>query len=78
MFRAFHTHYARTLDLFIKEKCKLPYLEHTAMQPFRRKEIISHIAISVLPGTHFHRRQVNNVTVKCLAQGHNIEIMSQY
>ena len=34
--------------------------------------------MSVLPGTHLHLSQVKHVRVKCLAQGHNIEIMSQY
>ena len=33
--------------------------EHTVLQPFRRIELIVHIAISVLPGTHFHLIQVN-------------------
>ena len=51
--------------------------EHTVLQPFRHIEIIVHIAISVLPGTHFHLSQVKHLRVKCLAQGHNILTMSQ-
>ena len=36
---------------------RLPYQlhrEHTALHPFRRIELIVHIAISVIPGTDFH------------------------
>ena len=51
--------------------------EHTVLQPFRRIELIAHIVISVLPGTHFHLSQVKHLRVKCLAQGHNILKMSQ-
>ena len=51
--------------------------EHTVLQPFRRIERIVHIAISVQPGTHLHLSQVKHVRVKCLAQGHTIETMSQ-
>ena len=51
--------------------------EHTVLQPFRRIELIVHIAISVLPGTHFHLSQVKHLRVKCLAQGHTILTMSQ-
>ena len=65
-----------SLDLFIRVPFQL-HGEHTVLQPFRRIELIVHIAISVLPGTHFHLSQVNNVRVKCLAQGHNILTMSQ-
>ena len=32
----------------------------------------------ILPGINLHLSQVKHVRVKCLAQGHNIEIMSQY
>ena len=42
--------------------------EHTVLQPFRRIELIVHIAISVLSGTHFHLSQVTHWRVKCLAQ----------
>ena len=42
-----------SLDLFIQ----LPG-EHTVLQPFRRIELIVHIDISVLAGTHFHLSQV--------------------
>ena len=63
-----------SLDLFIRVPSQL-HGEHTVLQPFRRIELFIHIAISVLPGTHFHLSQVR---VKCLAQGNNIEPMSQY
>ena len=43
------------------------------MQPFRRIKLVVHIAISVLPGTHFHLSQVKNLRAKYLAQGHNIK-----
>ena len=62
-----------SLDLFIRVPFQL-HGEHTVLQPFRRIELIVHIAISVLPGTHF---QVKHLRVKCLAQGHNILTMSQ-
>ena len=42
--------------------------EHTVLQPSWRIELIVHIAISVLPGTHFHLSQVKHLRVKCLAQ----------
>ena len=41
-----------SLDLFIHVPFQLPG-EYTVLQPFRRTELIVHIAISVLPGTHF-------------------------
>ena len=65
-----------SLDLFIRVPFQL-HGEHTVLQPFRRMELIVHIAISVLPGTHFHLSQVKHLKVKCLAQGHNILTMSQ-
>ena len=65
-----------SLDLFIREPFQL-HREHTVLQPFRRIELIVHIAISVLPGTHFHLSQVKHLRVKCLAQGHNILTMFQ-
>ena len=34
-------------------------LEHTALQPFRHKELVAHIAISVLPGTHLYLSWLN-------------------
>ena len=61
-----------SLDLFIRVPFQL-HGEHTVLQPFRRIELIVHIAISVLPGTHFHLSQVERLMVKCLAQGHKIE-----
>ena len=39
-------------DLFIRVPFQL-HGEHTVLQPFRRIEVILHIVISVLPGTHF-------------------------
>ena len=66
-----------SLDLFIRVASEL-HGEHTVLQPFRRIELIIHIAISVLPGTHVHLSQVKHLRVKCLAQRHNIETMSQY
>ena len=65
-----------SLDLFIHVPFQLPG-EHTLLQPFRRIEFIVHIAISVLPGTHFYLSQVKHLRVKCLAQGHTILTMSQ-
>ena len=56
-----------SLDLFIRVSFQLPG-EHTVLQPFRRIELIVHIAITVLPGTHFHLSQVKHLRVKCLAQ----------
>ena len=41
-----------SLDLFIRVPFQL-HGENTVLQPFRRIELIVHIAISVLPGTHF-------------------------
>ena len=62
---------AWSLDLFI---CVLQlHGEHTVLQPFRRIELSVHIAIAVLPGTHFHLSQVRHLRVKSLAQAHNIE-----
>ena len=39
---------------------------HTHLQPFRRIEHNIHIAIYVLPGTHFHLSQVKHLRVMCL------------
>ena len=65
-----------SLDLFIRGPFQL-HGEHKILQLFRRIELIVHIAISVLLGTHFHLSQVKQLRVKCLAQGHNIITMSQ-
>ena len=65
-----------SLDLFIHVPFQLPG-EHTVLQPFRRIELIVHIAISVLPGTHFHLSRVKHLRVKCLAQGRTILTMSK-
>ena len=42
-----------SLDLFIHVQFQL-HGENTVLQPFWRIELIVHIAISVLPGTHFN------------------------
>ena len=65
-----------SLDLFIHVPIRLPG-EYTVLQPFRRIYLIVHIAISVLPGNHFHLSQVKHLRVKCLAQGDTILTMSQ-
>ena len=59
-----------SLDLFIRVPSQL-HREHTVLRPFLRIELIIHIAISVLPGTHFHLNQVKHLRVKCLAQHQN-------
>ena len=56
-----------SLDLFIRVPFQL-HGEHAVLQPFRHIELIIHIAISVLPGTHFHLSQVKHLRVKCLAK----------
>ena len=53
--------------MFIRVPFQLPG-EHTVLQPFRRIELIVHIAIYVLPGTHIYLSQVKHLRVKCLAQ----------
>ena len=55
------------LDLFICVPFQLPG-EHTVLQPFRRIDVIIHIAIAVLPGTHFYLSQVKHLMVKCFSQ----------
>ena len=65
-----------SLDLFIRVPFQL-HGEHAVLQPFRRIELIVRIAISVLPGTDFHLSQVKHLMMRCHAQGHNIETMSQ-
>ena len=65
-----------SLDLLIHVPFQLP-AEHRVLQPFRRIELIVHIAISALPGTHFYLSQVRHLRVKCLAQEHTILTMSQ-
>ena len=56
-----------SLDLLIRVPFQLPR-EHTVLQQFRRIEVNVHIAISVLPATHFHLSQVRHLRVKCSAQ----------
>ena len=64
-------------DLFICVSVQL-HREHTVLHPFWSFKIIGNIAIFVLvPSTHLHLSQVKHVRVNCLAQRHNIEIMSQ-
>ena len=64
--------YPLAMDLLIRVSFQL-YREHTVLQPFRRIELIVHIAISVLPGTHAHLSQVKHLRMKCLTQGHTIQ-----
>ena len=42
--------------------------EHIVLQLFRRIELIVHIAIFGLPGTHFHLSQVKHLRVKALSK----------
>ena len=49
------------------------HMDHTVLQPFRRIELIVHIAIAILPHTHLDMSEVKRVSVKRLAQGHDIE-----
>ena len=60
-------------DLFIPSPFQLPG-EHTDLAAVSDADnLIVHIAISVLPGTHFfHLSRVEHTWVKCLAQGHTI------
>ena len=44
-----------SLDLFIRVSSQL-HGQNTVLQPLRYIKLIIHIAISVLPGTHFHLR----------------------
>ena len=68
------THWS--LNMFIRASSQL-HGEHTVLQPFRRIEFVIHIAVSVLPDSHFQMGQVT-LRVKCLAQGHSIDKMSRY
>ena len=43
-----------------------------------RIELTVQIEIYDLPGTHSHLSQVQHARIKCLAQGHNIEAISQH
>ena len=65
-----------SLELFIRVPFQL-HGEHTVLQPFWRIERIVHIAISVLPGIHFHLSQVKHFRVMCFAQRHIILKMPQ-
>ena len=60
-----------SLDLLIRVPFQLPGV-HKVLQPFRRIELIVHIAISVLPGIHFYQRQVKQLRIT------QIFTMSQY
>ena len=65
-----------SLDLFIRVPFQLPG-EHTVLQPFRRIEPIVHIAISVLPGTHFQLSEAFEGEVSCPRTQHlnNVPIL---
>ena len=54
MLSVLHT-YPWPLDLFIHVLFQLLFSEHTALAAIPGKELIAHIAISVLPGTNLHR-----------------------
>ena len=63
-----------SLDLFIR----VPFQLHgTVLQSFRRIELIVHIAISVLPGTHFHLSQVKDLRVRGKKNDISLKIMHQ-
>ena len=66
-----------SLECFICVPFQLQ-IEHTVLQSFRRIEFVVNIAISVLPGTHFHLSLVKHLTVECIDQGHNIETMCHF
>ena len=51
-----------SLDLFIRVSFQL-HGEHTVLQPFRHSELIVHIVLHVLLGTHLHRSQVKHARV---------------
>ena len=53
-----------SLDMFIRVPFQL-HGKHTVLQPFRCIELIVHITISVLPGTHFRLSQVKHLWVPC-------------
>ena len=48
--------------------------EHTALQPCGAIDLSYPIAISVPTGIHLHLSGVKHLRVKCLVQGHNIDI----
>ena len=56
-----------SLDPFVRVPSQL-HGEHTVLQPFRRIELIIHIAISVLTCTHFHLSQVKHFRVNALSK----------
>ena len=66
-----------SLEQFIRVPSQL-HGEHTVLQPFRRIDLIIHIAISVLPVTQFILSQMKHLRTKCLAQGHTSKQCPQY
>ena len=62
-----HIQYSLPLVIGPVKSCTIStaVFEHTALQPFRRLEIIAYIAISVLPGTHLHLSQAWEGKVPC-------------
>ena len=54
-----------------------PFLEYTALAAISAL-VTNRTHSHLLPGTRLHLSQVKHLKVKCLAQEHNIEIMSQY
>ena len=65
-----------SLNLLVCVPFHLPG-EHTVLQPVRCIELIVHIAVSVLQGTHFHLSHAKHLMVESLADRHTIETMSQ-
>ena len=66
---------ARFTHMFIHVPFKLPFFEHTTLAAI---SALGTNRTYCLPGTHSHLSQVKHVRVKCLAQGHSIEIMPRY
>ena len=63
-----------SLGLFICVSSQV-HGEHKVLQAFA----ITHLHLHLhLPGTHFHLNQVKHLKAMCLAQGQNIETMSQF
>ena len=56
-----------SLELFIRVSIQL-HEEHTVLPPFQRIELIVHIVISVLPGSHLHLSRVMRVRVDSLSK----------
>ena len=55
-----------------------PVQSYTISTPFLEHTTLAAILALGTNRTHLHLSEVKHLRVKCLAQGHNIEIMSQY